>query len=844
MVLDRRPAKKENSVPCAHCGAPARASSGQERAFCCNGCMGAYAMIHEMGLEDYYKLRTDTGSALGIQESEQRNAVLFDLDAAGVKVNHLPGGLDCVRLSVEGMHCAACSWLIERLQPTIHGLYSARVRLSDNSVELIYDPLQTTVARVASRLSKIGYQLAPWQDDEEQAREVTLKQREHWIGLAIAAFLAANAMWIGVALYAGESTGISKENEYFLRWVGAVLGLCSAIFPGRIFFQTAWAAIKSKTPHIDIPVAIALVIGSASAVYGAYTGAGHVYFDSLASFVLLLRVGRYLQFRAQSRARVSMTKLLRWHGNIAKKKGPDNVITVVPSSRLKPGDIAVVEPGEIVPADGEIVAGKSAIDVSLLTGETQPLTVESGDVVVGGTTNMTSRVEMLVSAAGDESRMGKLMAMVRDATTYRTPWIQAADKVSRWFVVIVLTLALLTFIGWSVVANVGTATGHTIALLTIACPCALALAAPLVVTIALGRAARQQIWIREGECLEKLAKPGMLWLDKTGTITMGRMHVHRWTGDESWLPAIAALERSVYHPIATAIVNFSEAYEEDSFEPDSGAVVASDVVQQQGAGVRGLVRGGSQGDAIISIGNEAWIRRLGIPITERWRAEAAEIVERGQSAIWVASDDAVVGLFAVGDAIRHDAVDTLRALQELGWKLGILSGDHPQVVERIAESLRNQGVQLETVLGAQNPEDKLTMVRTSRERLGVQIAMVGDGVNDAAALAAADIGIAVRGNTEQSLAAAPIYIANPRLSSLLELFLASKRVVLAIRNCFIVSLLYNAITLSLAISGLIHPLTAALFMPLSGVSVLVLAMNARTFTKRREKNSREKTKGK
>lgn len=837
MTLDRRPQKKETTVPCAHCGAPARStgshgssSQGTERAFCCNGCMGAYALIHEMGLEDYYKLRTGTGSSLGVQESEQRNAVLYDLDAAGVKVNHLPGGLDCVRLSVEGMHCAACSWLIERLQPTIHGLYSARVRLSDNSVELIYDPLKTTVARVASRLSKIGYQLAPWQDDEEQSREVTLKQREHWMALAAAAFLAANAMWIGVALYAGESTGISSDNEYFLRWVGAVLGLLSAAFPGRIFFQTAWAAIKSKTPHIDIPVAIALLIGSASALYGAYSGVGHVYFDSLASFVLLLRIGRYLQFRAQSRARGSMTRLLRWHANIAKKKGPDDTVAIIPANRLKAGDVAIVEPGEIVPADGEILTGQSTIDMSLLTGETQPVVVEPGHLVVGGTTNLTSRVEMQVSASGEESRMGRLMAMVRDATTYRTPWIQAADRVSRWFVMIVLTLALLTFVGWSVMASVGIATGHTIALLTIACPCALALAAPLVVTIALGRAARQQIWIREGECLEKLAKPGMLWLDKTGTITMGRVHVHHWYGEEHWLPAIAALERSVYHPIATAIADYAKAYEDED-----ETVTATDVVQQQGYGVRGLVRGSTIDDAILFIGNEAWMRRCGITVTDRWRSQAVDIAQRGQSAIWVATDDIVVGLFAVGDAIRHDAVDTLRSLRHLGWKLGILSGDHPQVVERIAESLRHQGVELETVLGAQNPEDKLATVRRSREELGLQVAMVGDGVNDAAALAAADIGIAVRGNTEQSLAAAPIYIANPRLSSLLELFLASKRVIRAIRNCFIVSLLYNTITISLAMSGLIHPLTAAIFMPLSGVSVLVLAMNARTFTKRWDK---------
>ncbi len=199
--------------------------------------------------------------------------------------------------------------------------------------------------------------------------------------------------------------------------------------------------------------------------------------------------------------------------------------------------------------------------------------------------------------------------------------------------------------------------------------------------------------------LRKACEAGMLWLDKTGTITMGRMHVHRWIGEEKWLPAIAALERSVFHPIATAIADFAEAYEAEDTETVIGPTVATDVVQEPGFGVRGLVRGGLASDTILSIGNEAWIRRLGIPVSDGYRTQAAEIIEKGQSAIWVASDDEIVGLFAVGDAIRHDAVETLRSLRDLGWTLGILSGDHPAVVEKIAESLRNQGVELDTVLG-------------------------------------------------------------------------------------------------------------------------------------------------
>lgn len=829
-------------VPCSHCGLPTPVTPKSDRAFCCNGCMGAYAMIHELGLEDYYKLRTTGQGSQYVRDSESRIESLVDLEAAGVQVNHLPGGMDCVRLSVDGMHCAACSWLIERVQPTIRGLHSARVRLSDHSVELIYDPEQTNVARVASRLSKIGYELSPWQDDPDYNAEITIRQREHWAGIALAAFLAANAMWIGVALYAGESTGISAGNEYFLRWIGAILGLLSALLPGRIFLQTAWQAILSKSPHVDIPVAVSLCIGTAGSLVGAWYGSGHIYFDSLASLVLLLRIGRYLQFRAQSVSRNSISKLLRWNSQVAHLLDESGNRHAIPASRLVPNDLVLVEPGGIIPADGIVEDGESSVDSSLLTGETLPVLIQSGSRVVGGTTNLNSAIRVRVEAAGESSRVGKLMAMVREATTYRTPWIQAADRVGRWFVVVVLLLAVGTWVGWSVAADTTVATQHTMALLTIACPCALALAAPLVITIALGRAAKRQIWIREGDCLEKLAKPGMLWLDKTGTLTLGRMHVHEWVGDEKWLPAIAAIECCVHHPIASAIVRFSEANDWSGNTSEGQAVAHSNdwdptldvaaVVQERGFGVRAIVNGKH-----MAIGNADWMKMQLVSIRDQEYNRAKQIADRGQTTIWVAADGEVVGMFAVGDALRPDAAGSLQEIQSMGWRMGILSGDHPQVVEKIANSLREQGIHIDQVLGGQSPEDKLRVIRQSLSSDGRQTVMVGDGVNDAGALAAADVGIAVRGNSEQSLAIAPVYIANPRLSSLVDLMRASREVVVGIRRCFIASLLYNAITISLAIAGLIHPLIAALFMPLSGLTVLTMALNSRTFVSKRKKGT-------
>ncbi len=836
-TLEPHSTKQRTMRPCSHCGLSKHTADQREHVFCCHGCMGAYALIHELGLEDFYAMRSNTQLAPRGGGTAQ-DSVLDDLSAGGVEVHPMSDGLCSVRLSIDGLHCAACSWLIERMQPTIPGLQSALVRMSDHTVELIYDPSLTHPAHVSSKFAKLGYVLSPWIANHNDEPLFLKQQREHWVGIALAAFFAANAMWIGVALYAGESTGMSRSHANFLRWVGTVLAAVAVALPGRIFIATAWQAIRTRTPHIDVPVALSLLIGIGGSVAGAASGIGHVYFDSLASLILLLRIGRYIQFRARYRTSLWVSQLLRLNSVVATRIEADGTNKIVPAYRLQMGDRVLVQPGGTIPADGIVLAESathsqagstiiSSIDMSLLNGESTPVSVKAGDAVVGGTTNLSSRLFVSVTAVGEASRVGRLMEVVRNATTHRTPWIMAADRVSKWFVLVVLLLALGSWGVWATIAGPAIATQHTMALLTISCPCALALAAPLVLTVALGRAARKQIWIRDGNCLERLASPGIIWLDKTGTLTYGRMIVSDWIGDDLGLAYAAALEKSLSTPIATAIREFAIAELNDS--GNAAHPEATGIVYINGQGVVGVVDSSQ-----VFLGNEALLTANSIVLSPEWLRLQSEHLENGRTVVWLAVQGTVVGMFGVGDSLRNDAIETLRAISDRGWRLGILSGDRQEIVDRVDGELHNAGIALVAALGNQTPERKLEVIRSSRQAYRGTCVMVGDGVNDAAAMASADVGIAIRGGSDQAMRSAPIFLANQQLSCVVELIDASKNVVRGIRRCFAASLIYNTTAISLAMTGWIHPLIAAILMPLSGLTVLAMAIATRSFKNQKQ----------
>ncbi|QDV21782.1 heavy metal translocating P-type ATPase [Aureliella helgolandensis] len=811
--------RTDRVVPCIHCGeATALPASfpAEQLVFCCHGCRGAYELIHGWGLQDFYALRDQTrqhsGAALPAEQMgryEQFDTVDF-LGPSAPRTHS--DGTCTTELAVHGLHCSACAWLIEKAAAQSPGLLSARIKMNQHTLQLAYDPGAIKLSQIAQLLDRLGYQLSPF--DPSRQDHLQHENRRLLVQIAIAGFLAANAMWIAIGLYAGEFGGGSFDQSYFLGLVGTALGVASVAGPGRTFFVGALASLKTRTPHMDLPVALGLSVGTVVGITHAILGRGHVYFDSLATLVFLLLIGRWIQFRQQQRAMRAVDLLLRItprHAELESSADSDQVKSVLVETLL-PGDIVRVAAGDSLPADGHIVSGQTTLDRSLLTGESQPVPVGVGEEVSAGLINLTTPIRVRVSAIGRESRLGKVMQSVETAAAQRTPIVMLADRIGGYFVIAITLLAVVTFGLW-LPTSLALATSHATALLIVACPCALALATPLAIAVGLGRAARRNIMIRDGQTFQRLAKPGRIWLDKTGTLTQGKQHITALAGSEEGLRMAASLEKHCKHPVANAIVQAARQRH-----------LATSGAAHLGGAELGGIQGEVDGSSVL-VGSVDFVRRAEIAIPTAMLEHATEYAAQGMSPNLIAVDRQVVTVLGLSDPIRPDASRVIEQLAKLGWKVGILSGDHPSIVRRIGEQL---GLATNDCHGGLSPEQKLSYIRES-QAVGENVAMVGDGANDAAALAAADTGIAVRGGAEVSLQAAPVFIASGRLPSLLTLLVGARRTTHLIFLTFAISLTYNLVAVGLAMLGWISPLVAAILMPLSSVSVLALTLAMKTF---------------
>jgi Cu2+-exporting ATPase len=596
-----------------------------------------------------------------------------------------------------------------------------------------------------------------------------------------------------------------------------IVSLPALGFAAMPFFRGALAALSARRLHLDLPIAIGIVAGLVWGTANVVRGVGEIYFDSLGMLVFLLLSARWLQSRQHRRAASAAELLLALTPSIARRVEGDQV-REVPLEAIAVGDIVEVRAGDTVPVDGEIVtgggvgAGASTLDAGLLTGESRPVEVRIGDDVCAGTVNLSAPLRVRATATGESTRLGRLAARI-DELSARRPAIQRfVDATAGRFVAVVLAVAALTVIAWSRL-DPGAAVEHAMALLVVTCPCALALATPLTVGFALGRAARRGILIKGGDALERLARPGVIVLDKTGTITEGRIALASWRGDASVRALAAALERHSAHPLARAMVAAS---------PVVAPVPAmSDVREEIGRGIRGTVEGRD-----VAVGSHGWI----IPratVSPEIRAHIDALAAAGETPVVIAVDGVAVAVAGFADPVRSDAATAVRALRRRGWQVQLLSGDDPRVVRRVGAQL---GLAAERCRGGASPEDKLATV-TALAAQGPCV-MVGDGVNDAGALAAATCGVAVSGSAEASIEAADVLVRAPGLTPLVELVEGASGALAAIRRCLRVSLAYNLLGGALAVTGLIHPLLAALMMPLSSLTVLALASRARAFRSR------------
>ena len=790
-------------VACAHCGLPVPAGyveAGEERQFCCNGCRTAWAILHEHGLERYYELPDRRDQPV---RSSGRRYEDFDHPAFHtLYVTTTPAGISRVELYLEGVHCGSCVWLVERVALVAPGVIRAELDVRRSLATVEWDPVATPLSAVARTLDALGYPPHPFRGVVRE-RLRRLEDRAMLVRIGVAGALSVNVMLASLALYSGWWSGMEAQYARFFRWTALGLTLPALLWPGRVFFTSALAALRTRSLHMDLPIAVALGAAFARGAVNTVLDTGPVYFDGVAMLVFLLLCGRYLQSRGQRAAADSAELLFSLTPATARVLGANGDVREVPAEGLVPGDVVEVRAGDTLPADAVVESGESALNVALLTGESRPVNVRTGDQVYGGTLNIESRLRVRVTQPGESSRLAGIVRQVEEGTRRKAPVVLLADRLSGWFTGVVLVLAGVVLFIWMQI-DPTRAVDNAIALLVVTCPCALALATPLAVTAAIGRAARRGILIKGGDALERLAHPSTLILDKTGTITEGSVSMVRFDGEDWVKPLVIALESESSHPLANA------------FRQGFGPTIVPPVTFSRhviGSGIIGRVEGHE-----VIIGKPGFVAStIGVDANQPQRGD-------GLTEVWIAVDGKLVGRALFGDAVRQDAAPSIRRLTSGGWEVRIASGDSQGVVDSVA---REVGVVAPGALGDATPEAKLAIV--SRAAATSPVVMVGDGVNDAAAIAAASVGIAVHGGAEASLAAADVYLTRPGLSPLVELIEGSRRTMRVIRLGIWLSLGYNVVGVGLAMFGLINPLVAAVMMPASSLTVLLIAWRGRTF---------------
>ena len=803
---------------CAHCTLPMPAGDvvpASRLQFCCAGCAAVFSAIHAHGLEQYYQFRADTTAARPPATSHRDYLEFDDVAFRDRHVRQLADGLRQVELYLEGVHCTACVWIVERLPTVVAGVIGSRLDLHRQAVEIVWNPQETTLANVARQLDHFGYPAHPYRGAATRALR-RQEERKLLMRIGLAWAVSGNVMVMSLALYAGWFDDMDAATAQLFRWVALVVTLPSITWAAWPFFHGAFSGLRQRILAMDLPVAIGLSAGFLGGSWNVIRGQGEIYFDSVASLIFLLLVGRWVQLRQRRQASDAAELLFSLAPSTAHRVDASGTVRDVAIECVQTGDLVDVRAGETFPVDGTLTVGHTTVDTAMLTGESRPVEIAVGERIYAGTTNLAAQVRVMTQLTGEDSRVGQLMHAIAEAARRRAPIVVMANALVGKFVGLILAAAAITALLWAFL-DPAQALDNTIALLIVTCPCALGLATPLAVHAALGRAARLGILLKGGDVVERLAKPGLVLFDKTGTLTQGHLQLLATAGDSSVWPAILALEQQCSHPLARAVVR---AW------PQLTAPPALNVEQALGGGVSGCVAGtavrvGSPEFACAFIDQDsAEPADFGVADqVERWAAQ-------GITPVLAVVDGQVRAALGFGDPVRPEAAAAVAALRAAGCQVGILSGDHPRVVAAVASQL---GLDPALCRGRCSPEDKLAVVQS--EKLRGDVVMVGDGVNDAAALAAATVGISVNGGAVASLVAADVFLTTPGLQPVVELLAGSKRTVAVIRRTIAFSLAYNLIGVVLAASGLLNPLIAAILMPLSSLTVMSLSFRSKTFVR-------------
>jgi len=702
-------------------------------------------------------------------------------------------------LFLEGLRCAGCVHRVERELRELPGVIEACVNYTSHRALVRFDPAQLAPGDLVARVAALGYSASPY-DPESLDRPAEAGAREALVRLLVAAFLAGNVMWLSVALYIGSYEGIDEATRRTLRWLVVVLSLPAVSWCALPFWRGAISGLRRLELSFDVPVVLGISTAFGASIAGTLAETDHLFADSAATIVFLILLGRTLERRASARAAGAVGRLTSLTPATALRRTAAGLERVDPRE-LRTGDRVLVPVGQVVPADGRIIGAATEVDESLLSGESRPVLRESGQSVVGGTKNVLAETEIEVTAPVSAGALARLAALLERAQAERPRVQQLADRVAAVFAPAVLVAAGGTAAVWALLGAPPLEIALTAAaVLIVACPCALGLATPAAMTAAIGRAASLGILVKSGEALERCAEVEVVILDKTGTLSEGEYRVLEVATAEGVEPAellarAAAAEGNATHPVAAAI---REA---------AGPIELPDLVRQTVAG-RGVLAGA------LRVGSLAFLAEAGLEPGPALREAGAKLAARGLTLAWVAEGARVLGVVGLADPPRADAAEAVARLRRLDLAVALVSGDHPLAVESASRHAGIPDARAEVA-----PAGKVERVRAARAA-GARVLVAGDGINDAAALGAADVGVAMARGADVTIHAADVVIRSPRLGALPDLVALAREALRRVRQNLGIAVVYNAVAVPLAATGVLEPLPAALAMSLSSLVVV------------------------
>jgi Cu2+-exporting ATPase len=697
-------------------------------------------------------------------------------------------GLCTLHLMVEGVHCGACVQRIERALRADPAVERARVNLTTRRLVMSWRGPAELASQLVETVSRLGYRVVPY-DPQKLAGGDVAAEKQLLLAMAVAGFAAGNVMLFSISVWAGYFQGMGHATRDLLHWFSALIALPAIAFAGRPFFHSALDALRHGRTNMDVPIALAITLAAAMSLFETIRGGEHVYFDSAIMLLFFLLVGRYLDRRARGVARSAAERLLAMDAGSVTVLDADGTSRIVPSAAVRAGMTVLAAAGERIGADGQVVAGESEVDTSLITGESLPGRVRPGDRVFAGTVNLAAPLRLEVTAVGERTLLAEIVRLMELAEQRRARFVVLADRLARLYAPVVHGLALATFLGWTLLLGAPwqAALLYAIAVLIITCPCAMGLAVPAVQVIASGRLLARGVLLKSATALERLAKVDTVVLDKTGTLTHGQPDLEGPV-DADALRLAVSLAGASRHPLARALCRAMP-----------GVAVAEGVEEVPG---RGLRRGA------ILLGSRSWCG-----LEDAGDADGPEL--------WLTRPDHQPVRFAFRDQLRSDAATVIGHLEQDGLAVELLSGDRPAVAEQIAGQLG-----IERWRAACTPADKAARLEQLASE-GRRVLMVGDGLNDAPALAGAYVSLSPATAADVSQTAADAVFQGEGLAPLLELLEVAGKTDTLIRQNVALALIYNLITIPIAIVGLVTPLIAALCMSASSLLVVGNALRLR-----------------